>query len=161
MRKRARILAGMAAGALWALAVVGGPQLAGLPYLPAPLSVPGALVPPGIVMVAMIGRLAQRRFWDDALIDGQDFPSGSPGWVDQRVLHNTIEQVVLALVTWPFVALTLGGGVVLVMGVAFALSRLAFWIGYHAAPPLRAFGFAATFYTTVFAAIWAVLAWAL
>jgi uncharacterized membrane protein YecN with MAPEG domain len=75
------------------------------------------------------------------------------------VLANTSEQLLLALVTWPFVAMTLGGAVVMVMGVGFALARLAFWAGYHLSPPLRAFGFAATFYPTVLAAIWSIVAW--
>ena len=42
------------------------------------------------------------------------------------------------------------------LGVAFAVARLAFWAGYHMAPPLRAFGFAATFYPTVLVALWAL-----
>ena len=48
---------------------------------------------------------------------------------------------------------------VLVMSLAFAIARLLFWIGYHRAPPLRAFGFAATFYPTVAAALWALVVW--
>ena len=160
MGKRPLILAGMLAGFLWAVAVVWGPQLADLPFLPPPVALPGAFVVPGLVMLALIGRLAQRRFFDDAIIDGQDFEPGSPAWIDQRVLANTTEQLVLALAIWPFVALSLGGAVVLVMGFAFGLARLAFWVGYHVSPPMRGFGFAATFYPTVVAAVWSVAAWA-
>ena len=159
MDKRPMILAGMLAGFLWAVAVVWGPQLAGLPFLPPPVALPGAFIVPGLVMLAMIGRLAQRRFFDDASIDGQDFAPDSAAWIDQRVLANTVEQLVLALVIWPFVALSLGGAVVLVMGFGFALARLAFWIGYHISPPMRGFGFAATFYPTVVAAVWSVVVW--
>lgn len=157
--RRVTILIGMAAGALWALAVVWGPQLASPPFLPPPLALPGAFLAPGLVMAAMIGRLAQRRFFDDALIDGAEFAPGSPAWLDQRVLANTAEQLLLAVAIWPFVALSLGGAVVLVMGLAFALARLAFWAGYHRAPALRAFGFAATFYPTVLAGLWSLVAW--
>ncbi len=159
MHKRPTILLGMAAGALWALVIVGGVQIAGLPYLPPPLALPGAFLVPGLVMVAMIGRLAQRRFFDDAIIDGADFTPGSAAWIDQRVLANTLEQLVLALVIWPFVALVLGGAVVVALGIGFAVARLAFWIGYHVSPPLRGFGFAATFYPTVLAALWALAVW--
>ncbi len=159
MQKRAKILTGMAAGAVWALAVVGGTQLADLPFLPPLLALPGAFFAPGLVMALMIGRLAQQRFFDDEIIDGEDFRPGSRSWVDQRVLSNTAEQLVLALVIWPFVALTLGGAVVLALGISFAFARIAFWIGYHIAPPLRGFGFAATFYPTVLAAIWTVVVW--
>ncbi len=159
MKTRPTIVFGMMAGALWALAVVWVPQRPGLPFLPAPLALPGAFFAPGLVMVAMIGRLALRRFCDDTIIDGADFEPQSRAWIDQRVLSNTTEQLVLALVIWPFVALSLGGGVVVVMGIAFALARLAFWIGYHLSAPLRGFGFAATFYPTVLAAIWSLVAW--
>lgn len=48
----------------------------------------------------------------------------------------------------------LGAGTVLALGIGFAVARVAFWVGYHMAPPLRAFGFAATFYPTVLAALW-------
>lgn len=159
MKKRVRIAAGMGGGAVWALAVVAGPQIADVPFLPPPIALPGAFLGPGFVMAAMIARLAQRRFFDDEIIDGEDFSPQSGAWIDQRVLSNTIEQIALALVIWPFVALTLGGVVVVVMGIAFALARLAFWGGYHLSPPMRAFGFAATFYPTVLAGAWALAAW--
>lgn len=161
MSKRLVIMISIIAGALWSLAVVWGPQLANLPFLPPQLALPGAFIAPGLVTFVMIGRLAGRRFFDDAIIDGQDFIPGSTAWVDQKVLSNTIEQLVLALVVWPFVALSLGGAVVLAMGFGFAIARLLFWIGYHISPPLRGFGFAATFYPTVLAAAWSVLAWAM
>lgn len=159
MGKRPKIVIGMAAGVLWALAVVWGSQLAGLPFLMPAVALPGAFVVPGLVMLLMIGRLAQRRFFDDTIIDGDDFTPHSPAWIDQKVLSNTTEQVVLALLIWPFVAFSMGGAVVLVMGVAFAVARLAFWLGYHLSPPLRGFGFAATFYTTILAAVWSVVVW--
>jgi len=159
MNKRPQILISMVAGALWALAVVWGPQRMDLPFLPPPIALPGAFLVPGLFMLLMIGRLAQRRFFDDAIIDGDAFQPGSGAWVDQRVLSNTTEQLVLALVIWPFVALTLGGGVVLALGFGFGVARVAFWIGYHVSPPLRGFGFAATFYPTVLAALWSLTVW--
>jgi len=159
MGKRQKILTGMAAGALWALAVVWGGQRVSFGFSPLPVILPLVMVPAGILMLLMIARLAQRRFFDDTIIDGQDFAPGSPAWVDQRVLANTTEQALLALLIWPFVGLTLGPSVIIVMGIAFAVSRIAFWVGYHVSPPLRAFGFAATFYTTVLAAIWSLVVW--
>ncbi len=158
--KRALIALGMAAGMAWALVLVWLPQRMGLPFIPAPIAVPGALIAPGLVMLAMIAVLAARRFFDAALIDGADFTPGSRAWLDQKVLSNTTEQLVLALVVWPFVATSLGGAVVLAMGLGLALARLAFWLGYHLWAPLRAFGFAASFYPTVLAAVWSVVAWA-
>ncbi|TDE41207.1 MAPEG family protein [Antarcticimicrobium sediminis] len=149
----------MIAGALWALAVVFAPAFLELPYLPAPLALPGAFLAPGLVLAAMIARLAARRFFDDALIDGAAAAPGSRAEIDQRVLHNTLEQLLLALAIWPFAALTLGGAVAIGLGLSFALMRVLFWIGYHLSPPLRALGFAGTFYPTVLAGIWALLYW--
>ena len=51
----------MAAGALWALAVVWGGQKLSVGFLLLPMVLPVALVVPGLVMLAMIARLAQRR----------------------------------------------------------------------------------------------------
>lgn len=157
--KRPLILAGMAGGLVWAFVLVGGPQWAGLPYLPAAIALPGAFLAPGLVLALMIGRLAQRRFFDDAIIDGQPFVSGSPAEIDQRVLVNTVEQLVLALAIWPFAAATLGGAVAIALGLGFALMRLLFWIGNHLSPPLRGLGFAGTFYPSVLAGIWSLAAW--
>lgn len=159
MSKRRVILASMAAGALWALAVIWLTLRLDLPFLPPPVALPGAFLAPGFVLAAMIGRLAQRRFFDDAIIDGQTFSPASSASVDQKVLTNTIEQLVLALMIWPFVAMSLGGALVVVLGLSFALMRVVFWTGYHLSPPLRGVGFAGTFYPTVLAGIWALVAW--
>lgn len=159
MGKRQKILIGMAAGALWALAVVWGGQKLSFGFSPLPVILPLVMVPAGLVMLLMIGRLAQRRFFDDTIIDGEEFAQGSPAWVDQRVLANTTEQALLALLIWPFAGLTLGPSVIIVLGLAFAVARIAFWVGYHVSPPLRAFGFAATFYATVLAAFWSLVVW--
>lgn len=159
MHKRAQIALGMAVGALWALGLVGLVQMADMPFLPPPIALPGAFLGPGLVIAALIARLAQRRFFDDTLIDGEQPPPGSPADIDQRVLVNTIEQALLALLLWPVVAFVLGGAVVLALGAGFALARLVFWVGYHISPPLRALGFAATFYPTLLAVFWAGAVW--
>ena len=153
------ILAGMGGGSLWALAVVWGGQGLSFGFLMLPMVMPLAMIAPGLVTIAMIATLAARRFFDRSVTNGQPFAEGSPGWVDGRVLANTMEQAVLALLLWPFVAMTLGGNVVLVMGLAFAVARLAFWAGYRLSPPLRAFGFAATFFPTILASVWSLVAW--
>ncbi|AHD00370.1 50S ribosomal protein L11 [Leisingera methylohalidivorans DSM 14336] len=112
-----------------------------------------------MVLALIIGRIAQRRFFDDAIIDGDPFAPGSPAEIDQRVLTNTAEQLVLALAVWPFAAVALGGAVVLALGLSFALMRVLFWAGCHLSLPLRGLGFAGTFYPTVIAAVWAVVVW--
>ena len=154
MNKRGKILVGMVLGAVWAFAVVALPARAPQPFIPLNLALIYAFVPGGLVMLLMIGRLAQRRFFDDETIDGAPFAEGSAGEVDQRVLSNTFEQMALALLLWPFVVTLLGSVTVIVMGAAMALARLFFWVGYHLSPPLRAFGLAASFYPPVLATLW-------
>lgn len=161
MSKRAKIALGMAGGGLWALLLVGGPQWAGVSYIPAPLALPGAFVAPGLFLIWVIGFLAQRRFFDDSLIDGEPYVPGSAEDIAQRVLTNTVEQLLLALVIWPFVALTLGGAVAIALGLGFVPMRLLFWIGYRRSPPLRAIGFAGSFYPTVLAGLWSLAVWLL
>ncbi|KNG94099.1 MAPEG family protein [Pseudaestuariivita atlantica] len=160
MGKRGQILLGMAAGLLWAFGVVyvggGVVQLPVFAVIPTILT---AYLGPGLVCLLMVARLAQRRFFDDTIIDGE--PLTGAAAIDQRVLTNTVEQAVLALCLWPAAAILLGNqgpGTILVLGVAFALARVAFWVGYHLSPPLRAFGFAATFYPTILVTLWALVA---
>ena len=158
MTKRAKILFGMGLGLIWALGVavfathfethLGAFDLRAVSL---------ALVPGGIVLMAMIGRLAAARFFDDAIIDGEVYAPGSRSDIDQRVLKNTVEQLVLAICLWPFVGQIMGAGYVIILGISFGITRLAFWIGYHLSPPLRAFGFASGFYATIIAMILSVL----
>ena len=160
MSKRVKIGIGMVLAILWSVAIIAVPQSLKPPFMPLNTVMIMAVLPGGLMMLLLIGRLAQRRFFDDATIDGAAFAPGSGGEIDQRVLTNTTEQLVLAMVLWPFIALTLGGLVVVAMGIGFGIARLAFWIGYHLSPPLRAFGFGASFYPTVLGALWAVVKWA-
>lgn len=159
MRKRRIIAGAMVAGLIWSVALLWlGAQVQRADPVAdsffAALAV--SLLPGGIVMLLMIGRLAQRRFFDDTIIDGDAFVPGSGADIDQRVLTNTAEQLVLAACIWPFVGVTLGSQIIIVMGMSFAAMRLAFWVGYHLSPPLRGFGFAASFYPTPLAALWAM-----
>ncbi len=150
----------MAAGAFWAIAIVALPSLTPSTYfLPLNVAMVIGLLPGGLFLMLVIGRLAQQRFFDDTIIDGEPFAVGSSADIDQRVLTNTIEQLVLALALWPVAGLVLGGAAVLSLGCGFGVARLAFWIGYHKSPPLRAFGFAATFYPTIAAVIWSIMIW--
>lgn len=153
MGKRPVILLGMALGLLWGVGLLWAGARVFLP-VPPPMVLAMALFPAGLVTCVMIGRLAQRRFFDDTIIDGSPFAPGSAAAIDQAVLRNTVEQVALALLVWPVAGYALGPGVVLALGLGFAIARVLFWVGYHMAPPLRAFGFAASFYPTVLAALW-------
>jgi hypothetical protein len=155
-----KIAAGMVCGVVWAGVLLWVGAGLGFPVFTLVPTVMGAFLAPGLVMLLMIARLAQRRFFDDSAIDGAAFPEGSAGQIDQRVLQNTVEQMVLALAIWPAAAVILqadGPGVIAALGFGLAVARIAFWVGYHLSPPLRAFGFAASFYPTVAVAAWSLL----
>jgi len=163
MSKRAKILIGMGLGALWGVGLIwiGTTQVA-LPIFTYTWTLALAFMFPGLALAAMIARLAQRRFFDDGLIDGAPPLGNSGADIDTRVLQNTLEQLALALALWPatgFILAVKGPGVVLMLGIGFAVARIAFWVGYHVSPALRAFGFAATFYPTLLALGWAGLWW--
>ena len=114
-----------------------------------------ALAPGGAVLLALVARLAQRRFTGDALIDGAPFVAPADRRT-QAILTNTCEQLILAVALWPVVGLALGPAAVVVLGAAFGASRILFWAGYAISPPLRAFGFAGGFYATILAFAWAI-----
>jgi hypothetical protein len=151
------MLAGGAAGALWALAVIWLPGQGPQPFVPVNLALIYAFLPAGLVLMLMIGRIALRRFNNEELMDGSAPAAGTPAEIDQRVLRATIEQCVLALTLWPFIAMSLGSVTVIAMGVSFGVARLVYWGGYRLSPALRMFGFAASFYPTVFGTLWAIL----
>lgn len=168
MRGRLTVLAGMAPGAVLALATLA----CGAAWGPVPeatgTGAPGpgdrlawaalALIGPAAALAAVIGRIAQRRFFDPALIGGGAEPAGSGAEIDQRVLRNTVEQALLAALAWPALAVSLPAdqlGAVAALGLAFPVSRALFWVGYHRAPLLRAPGFAWGFYGSVMALLWA------
>lgn len=159
MRKRLIIALSMGAGAIWSFLILWIGAGLDVPVFTLVPTVMSAFLAPGVVMALMVARLAQRRFFDDAAIDGGAFEAGSGGEIDQRVLANSVEQAVLALCIWPAAAVILQGdgpGVIMALGLGFAVARGAFWVGYHLSPPLRGFGFAATFYPTLAVAGWAL-----
>ena len=153
MTKRRQILAGMGIGAIWAILLGWLPGQGPQPFIPLNLALVYAFGPGGLVLLLVIGRLAGRRFFDDEIIDGEAFRPGSAADIDQRVLTNTSEQMLLAVLLWPFVAMQLGSVTVIALGISLGVARVLFWVGYHLSPPMRAVGFAATFYPTVFATI--------
>ncbi len=109
-------------------------------------------------------RLKDRQgpVFSESLIDGQKPEPGSAMDIDCRVLQNTVEQVVLAVIGWMALAVQLPAeqlGVVPALAFAFVFARLCFWIGYHTSGPAPSFGFAATFYTTFGVYAWAFYLW--
>lgn len=69
-RKRALILVGMVAGLVWAIGLLILGMAIPLPIAMIQPALLGAAFPPGLFLLMVIGRLAQRRFLDDDTIDG-------------------------------------------------------------------------------------------
>ncbi|WP_372615152.1 MAPEG family protein [Aquicoccus sp.] len=161
MSLRMKIVLGQAIGFLLAVVLVWVPLSMSPPFLPLNTALILAFLPGGLVALVMVGVVALRRFFDADVIAGGALRTGSTAEIDQRVLSNTIEQLVVALALWPFAALVLGGFVVIWMGVVFALARLVFWTGYHVSPLVKSIGFAAGFYPTVLSTLWTVVKWAM
>ncbi|HEY4944150.1 MAG TPA: MAPEG family protein [Rhizomicrobium sp.] len=115
------------------------------------------LLVPGFSLLIGIGMVANRRFFSSDGIDGTRAPA-SPGLeINLRYNQNTLEQVLLAVIAWPLLALWLPApqlGLIPVLAVLFGAGRIAFWLGYLIAPWARAFGFALTFYPTVAIFVW-------
>lgn len=156
MSHRVKMLIGGTVGAIWALGVVWLPGLGAQPFIPLNLALIYAFLPGGLFLALLIGWMALRRFTTADLRDGQKPQPGSAADIDQRVLQNTVEQALLALLLWPFIAMSLGSVTIIAVGLSFGFTRCAFWAGYRWAPPLRMFGFSAGFYPTVFGTLWAL-----
>jgi len=158
MDKRQGNLIGIAAGLVWAVALlVLAAVFVRLPVFTLIPTIMIAFLAPGLVMAAMAGRLALRRLRAAPGIAAGT--SVAAKRTDVRVLRDTVEQMVLALAVWPAAAVMLGAvgpGTIVVLGAGLALARLAFWAGCHHAPALAAFGFAASFCPTVLVALWAL-----
>ncbi len=116
-----------------------------------------ALRADAVIMVwlaAAIVNVARLRFVSAADIDGSGLTASSPRISPSvAVLQNTLEQAVLAAVLYLALACLPGpDGVAFIpkLLLLFCIGRGAFWIGYRFGAAGRAFGFAATFYPTVF-----------
>lgn len=155
MTARPALLAGGLAGSLWAAAVVwAGVRLIDVPIFALLPTLASAFIGPGLVLALLILVASLRRRLDDTA------GNSTGAETDARVLRDTLEQVALALCLWPataYLATGAGPGLVAALGAAFVPARLAFWAGARVSAPLRAFGFAATFCTTLLAFGFAVV----
>ena len=158
MGMRARTMAASGLGFLWALLLLwAAARFVQLPVFTLMPTIMTAFFAPGLVLAAMVMRVATRRLVDEAAMQGA--PLQGKAAVDQRVLQNTLEQLALALCIWPAAAVLLaenGPGVIMALGAGFAVARVVFWLGYHLSPMFRVVGFAATFWPTVLVALWAL-----
>lgn len=106
-------------------------------------------------LAVAIGRVAGMRFFSPSDIDGSGLTAASATLrVPAAILQNTFEQCVLAAGAHLALAATLRGRdmVLIPLLVAlFCIGRAFFWVGYARGASGRAFGFATTFYPTLFA----------
>ena len=109
-----------------------------------------------LCLLAGVGRIANRRFFNPDAIGGGADPSIE---IDLRYLQNTLEQLVLAIVAHLALVLVVPDDsirAVAILVMLFVIGRVTFWIGYHISGPARAFGFATTFYPTVGAYVYVI-----
>jgi len=167
-REQKGVLLGMGAGALVTVIILSAPSNWFGVALPADL--PGRLTvaihADAVAMLwllAAIANVARQRFFSPADIDGGGLaPASKRISVGIAVLQNTLEQSALASILYPSLAcLVSGEGFLLIpqLLTLFCIGRLTFWLGYRHGAPWRAFGFATTFYPTVFGYAFLVSHW--
>jgi hypothetical protein len=159
---RAARALGAGAGIVLAIAEVwAGVALLNLPVYSLLATLAFAFLAPGLILAAMLGWLAAGRFADDVHPSQPPAP-GSRRAIDAHVLAETVALTVMALALWPPLAYLLvgdGPGVVVALGLGLALARITAWAGCHLSPGLRAFGFAASYFPTLVAMLWAGAGW--
>ncbi|MBD1547521.1 MAPEG family protein [Roseibium aggregatum] len=108
-----------------------------------------------------IGSLARHRFFSADDIDGSGLTTGTATAHQlQAVLQNTLEQTVLAAIAYLAYALLAPASWLILLPAGaglFLIGRILFWQGYGSGAPGRAFGFALTFYSTIFIALPAIV----
>jgi hypothetical protein len=147
-------LVGAALGALGSVAIVILPGLGSQPFLPLNLALIYAFLPGGLFLMLLLGWIALRRSLGNSALDDGPFPDVSGEDIDQKVLSDSVAQLVLALLIWPLAASWLGAVTVIVMGVGMGVARLLFWSGAHFSLALRSFGWTLSFGPTAVAFLW-------
>lgn len=144
-------------------AIVAGAGLALWPEVAPPASAADRVVAtllllrwPAALVIAMIASLF-RLFDAEGALDPIDGRTSHRFRVNQRVLQNTIEQLVVfapSVLGLAAVATTATTYRLVSLAVAlFCLGRALFWGGYHVSPNARGLGFNMTFSTSVAALI--------
>jgi uncharacterized membrane protein YecN with MAPEG domain len=137
----------------------------GLALWTAPVDDPGArlafalrgLTLGGAVLLAMIGFIAGARpMWAETI---EGAPDARQLEVHVRIQRNTVEQLVLMVLSHASLAITLPIGelsLLPALALLFVVARVLYWIGYARDPMCRTFGFVATFYPNIYAMVLAL-----
>ena len=110
------------------------------------------LVVMGLPLLVAIGRVGGYRFLSPTAMSGATDPADAELDFRRRLLANMTEQYLLAVPAYAALALLLPADrlqLFAVLAVWYVVARALFAFGYRRAPVLRAFGFAATFWTTI------------
>ena len=111
------------------------------------------LLAPGSTLLVGIVNAGRRGLYADA-IDGTRTPANRGLEIGLRYNQNTLEQVVLAAIAWPGLAVSASHAnlaFIPAMALLFVVGRVTFWIGYLLYPTARAFGMTMTVLPTVVA----------
>ena len=109
-------------------------------------------IPLAVIFAVSIGRLAKHRFFTPNDIDVSGLTQASAqAQILQSIIQNTLEQSLLASITYLVWAVLMPGhllSVVPLASIAFMIGRILFIIGYGYGAPARALGFTLSFYVT-------------
>ena len=114
------------------------------------------LIVPGSTLLLGVWAAARRGFLPDA-IAGTRTPASHSLEINLRYNQNTVEQVILAAVAWPALAIELPMNrldLIPAFAMTFLVGRVTFWIGYVIHPMGRTFGMVVTVLPTIGAYLW-------
>ena len=112
---------------------------------------------PAVIGICIIA--AQRL--DPNMWVGRNIKPNSALDINTRFILNTFEQFMLYFIGNAGLALYSPleeARTLIILTILFVLGRVLFWVGYHINQYVRAFGFGLTFYPTVVAYAWLILA---
>lgn len=110
-----------------------------------------------LMLLAGIMAVAGQRFFSNDAIEGQTEGLSPAITINLRYVQNTLEQLILLVIAHLAYAATASSGEMKIIPLLislFIVGRGCFWFGYHQNALSRAFGFAVTFYPTVFLMIY-------
>ncbi len=110
-----------------------------------------------LMLLFGIMAVAGQRFFSNDAIEGQTEGVSPAITLNLRYIQNTLEQLTLLVISHLAYAATASSSEMKIIPLLislFIVGRVCFWVGYHQNALSRAFGFAVTFYPTIFLMIY-------